>query len=128
MCPHQSVIISKFFYGNVYCQEPVTFTAENESDDVAQIFIDTLEENIKDIYKFKFQQKMVFTAADAKEYDAASVYHVGEQPFDSNDKNKIKVRNHCHLSGRFRGAAHKDCNLNYKIPDIFPVIFHCLSG
>ena len=39
-----------------------------------------------------------------------------------------KVRNHCHLTGKFRGAAHEVCNLKYKVPKFFPVVFHNLSG
>ena len=35
----------------LYFQEPVTFVKEFNDDDVAQIFIDTLEKNIKDIDK-----------------------------------------------------------------------------
>ena len=35
---------------------------------------------------------------------------------------------HCHLSGKFRGAAHEFCNLKYKVPKFFPVVFHNLSG
>ena len=38
------------------------------------------------------------------------------------------MRNHCHLSGKFRGAAHEVCNLKYKVAKFFPVIFHNLSG
>ena len=38
------------------------------------------------------------------------------------------MRDHCHLSGKFRGAAHEVCNLKYKIPKFFPVAFHNLSG
>ena len=38
------------------------------------------------------------------------------------------MRDHCHLSGKFRGAAHEVCNLKYKIPTFFPVVFHNLSG
>ena len=45
----------KCFDDTLYSQEPVTFVKEHNDDDVAQIFIDTLEKNIKDIYKtFKF--------------------------------------------------------------------------
>ena len=41
---------------------------------------------------------------------------------------KDRVRHHCHLSGKIRGAAHEICNLKYKIPKFFPVVFHKLSG
>jgi len=38
-----------------------------------------------------------------------------------------KVRDHCHLTEDFRGAAHKNYNLNYKIPHFYPVFIHNLS-
>ena len=45
----------KCFDDTLYSQEPVTFVKEYDDDDVGQIFIDTLEKNIKEIYKkFKF--------------------------------------------------------------------------
>ena len=40
----------------------------------------------------------------------------------------IRVRDHCHLSGRFRGPAHSECNLNYKNAFYIPIVFHNLSG
>ena len=41
----------KVFWRHTLSQEPVTFVKEHNDDDVAQIFIDTLENNIKEIYK-----------------------------------------------------------------------------
>ena len=38
------------------------------------------------------------------------------------------VRDYCHLSGKFTGAAHEVCKVEYKIPAFFPVVFHNLSG
>ena len=39
---------------------------------------------------------------------------------DKSDKNAFKlyhkVRNHCHYTRKYRGAAHNICNLRYKTP------------
>ena len=35
-----------------------------------------------------------------------------------------KVRDHCHFTGKFRGAAHSICNLHYKVPQELPVKIH----
>src|SRR6218665_244718 len=40
---------------------------------------------------------------------------------------KDRVRDDCHLSGKFKGAAHNECTLNYKIPKFIPVVFRNLS-
>ena len=35
-----------------------------------------------------------------------------------------KVRDHCHCTGKFKGAAHSISNLRYKTPKEIPVVFH----
>ena len=44
----------------------------------------------------------------------------------TNDKDK--VRDHCLITGKYRGAAHKECNSKLRIPGKLPVIFHNLQG
>ncbi|VVC43987.1 F-box domain,Leucine-rich repeat domain, L domain-like [Cinara cedri] len=39
-----------------------------------------------------------------------------------------KVKDHDHLTGKYRGAAYSICNLNYKVPRFIPVFFHKISG
>jgi len=51
--------------------------------------------------------------------------HMCEKPFEPED---MRVREHCHLTGRYRDPTHLSCNLNYKDSHIIPVIFHNLSG
>ena len=42
--------------------------------------------------------------------------------------NKDKVRDHCHIIGKYRRAAHKKCNSELRIPRKLPIIFHNLEG
>ena len=42
--------------------------------------------------------------------------------------NDEKVRDHCHVAGKFRGAAHWDCNINFQLTRKVPIIFHNLKG
>ena len=39
-----------------------------------------------------------------------------------------KVRNHCHITGKCRGAAHWSCNVNLKLTKNVFIIFHNLKG
>ena len=39
-----------------------------------------------------------------------------------------KVRDHCYITGKYRGAAHWSCNVNLKPSKKITVIFHNLGG
>ena len=56
-------------------------------------------------------------------YDNSTLCHICSEKL-GNDR----VRDHCHLTGKFRGTAHKACNLKYRVQQFFPVVFHNLSG
>ena len=102
----------------------VKHTKRTEDEDVSQVFVDRLEKDIKCIYnEFKFSKKMILTEEDKNDFKKATHCHICER-----ELGRDRVRDHCHLSGKFRGAAHNDCNINYKDPKFFPVIFHNLSG
>ena len=44
------------------------------------------------------------------------------------DNDDEKVRDHCHITSKFKGAAHWDCNINFELTKKIPVIFHNLKG
>ena len=39
-------------------------------------------------------------------------------------KNYRKVRDHCHYTGKYRGAAHSICNLKFNVPNEIPIVFY----
>ena len=65
----------------------------------------------KDEYEWHYQHK---------------VCHISKRIFRTGDDNKKyhKVKDHCHYTGEYRGAAHDICNLRYKTPKEIPVVFH----
>ena len=65
------------------------------------------------------------TPVQWKDYKHVSSCHICFKPFKEGNQ---KMRDHCHYSGIYRGAAHSLCNLQYKIPSYIPVVFHNLSG
>ena len=52
--------------------------------------------------------------------------YIYKRGFSTDDENKKyhKVRDHCHYTGKYRGAAHDICNLRYKTAKEIPVVFH----
>ena len=75
---------------------------------------------------------MPLTYDKNKSYKEQKICHIYEEKFcidkdDDNYKNKRKVKDHCHDTGKFTTAAHSKCNLNYKIPKDIPIIIHNAS-
>ena len=114
----------KCFDDEVYSPKLVTYTASTDNEDVAQIFVNMLEEDAKSIYKrFRAPKDMIFGTKEREKFDDMTECWLcgGELGVD-------KVRDHCHLTGKYRGAAHNKCNLQYRRPKFIPVVFHNLSG
>ena len=63
------------------------------------------------------------TDEEKESYEKQKVCFICGKEFNT-DKKYCKVRDHCHYTGKFRGAAHSICNLRYKIPREIPVVFH----
>ena len=111
-----------------YDPKPVLYRAKDKNEDVSQKFVEMLEEDIREIYKKKlnFSAKMKpLTKEKQCEFEKAEICWICRGKFDESEK---KVRDHCHFTGKYRGAAHNKCNLQFKKTKFTPVFFHNLSG
>ena len=108
----------KCFEDNVCDLEPRTYTGE----DVIEKFIEWLEKDVKYISNIS-TKKMIFRKKEAIDFNNATNCWIckGELGLD-------KVRDHCHLTGRYRGAAHNQCNLKYRRLTFTPVVIHNLTN
>ena len=64
-----------------------------------------------------------------EEQEEQEACHICKEKFcmdenDENDENRRMVKDHCHYTGKFRGATHRICNLRYKVPENIPVVIH----
>ena len=67
----------------------------------------------------------LLTENEKESYENQGLCHICDKEFYiDNNKNMRKVRDRCHHTGKYRGAAHSKCNLNYKIVKEIPVLFH----
>ncbi|KYN07670.1 PREDICTED: uncharacterized protein LOC108779646 [Cyphomyrmex costatus] len=85
--------------------------------------LEDLAHRVKNI--ISTNRPMDFTCDDWRKFNSATHCHICEKPFAPDDE---RARDHCHLTGRYRGPAHVNCNLNYKDSFYIPIVFHNLSG
>ena len=111
----------KCFDDKVYKPKKVSYTGE----DAARKFVEMLEKDIKIITNIP-EKEMIFRIQEKQHYEKETRSWICKGEF--NDDKNYKVRDHCHFTGRYRGAAHNKCNLNYTKPNFTPVVFHNLSG
>ena len=75
----------------------------------------------------KKKEMIPLTGEENKFYEKQKVCYICEKEFctdDDDNKQYQKVRDHCHYTEKFRGAAHSICNIRYKTPKEIPVVFH----
>ena len=128
---HEPVSFSyyiKCFDDNVYEPKLRNYTGE----DAMEKFVEWIEEDVKEIANIP-DVEMIFGPDELDQFNGATKCWICKGEFDDTADEKgyrknEKVKDHCHYTGRFRGAAHNSCNLKYKKPKFIPVVFRNLSG
>ena len=75
-----------------------------------------------------FNKPLKMTNDDVDKFEKAKKCHICDKEYTEKD---TRVRDHCHITGKYRGSAHQKCNLQLRLnPEEIkiPVIFHNLRG
>jgi len=95
-----------------------------QDENVAEIFCKRLWNDIEKVWSSEVKPMMI-TEDDKIDFDNATQCWICQRDFTKKDK---KVRDHCHFTGKYEGAAHHKCNALSRKLKFVPVKFHNLSG
>ncbi|VDH99151.1 Hypothetical predicted protein [Mytilus galloprovincialis] len=95
---------------------------QREGEDVAQVFVERLERDVKRLNNIPRVRLFMMTIEDKENHKNASMCWIYVQALGED-----KVWDHCHLTAKYRGSAHKICNLKHRLPKYVPVYFHKLA-
>ena len=67
-----------------------------------------------------FNKEFSMDREDGEELENSTKRRICDISYIEDD---VKVRNHCHITVKYRNSAHKDCNINVKLNHKLPVVF-----
>ena len=79
----------------------------------------------KKMMKKHFHKNFIMSAEEEERFQLSNSCWICDTLFYVGDE---KVRDHCHITEKYRGAAHWSCNINLKLTKKIPVIFYNLRG
>ena len=89
-------------------------------------FCKDLREHATKIINYEKKDMIPLTKKEEKHHNKQNVCYISKKEFntDNIDKKHHKVKDHCHYTGKYRGATHNICNLRYRIPKEIAIVFH----
>ena len=64
-----------------------------------------------DVMKKHFNKELVMTKEGNEDFKNSTKCLIWDNEYIDTD---VKVRDHCYIFGKYRGSAHRDCNINLK--------------
>ena len=114
-------------YDDKYTQPMKIYRGEKAVYTFLEYMLDEVK-YCKRIIKKEFNKPLNMTKENEEEFQKAEECYICNKKYTNQD---IRVRDHCHITGKFRGSAHQECNLQFRLnPEKIkiPVIFHNLRG
>ena len=117
-------------YDKQYSKETVIYRGNKVVDNFIVCMLNQVNDCQK-VMKEHFNKPLVMSNEDEKDFQNLKKCHISDRKYKEDEKKNIPVRDHCHITGKYRGSPHRDCNLKLQISADkikIPVIFHNLKG
>ena len=111
-------------YDNTFSKPLKVYRGEKAVYKFTEEMIEEIE-YCKQAIETQFNKPLKMTEADEKEFQKADRFHICDNKYTEED---TRVGDHCHITGKYRGSAHQRCNINFRLTDKMPVVFHNLRG
>ena len=101
--------------------------------DCMKNFSKDLRELASKIINYEKKKMIPLTTEEKIYHNKQKICYICKKEFNNNDtegsrslerKKNYKVWDHCHYTGKYRGAAHNICYLRYKVPKEILIVFH----
>jgi hypothetical protein len=104
-------------------------TVQYTGNDAALHFNQTLVEIEDDLIKLLQRHRKLekLSEGDESKFQESTVCWICEKPLTPEDETNATVRDHCHYSGQFLGAAHSLCNIVRRQKSHIPLFAHNMS-
>ena len=77
------------------------------------------------VMKNHFNKELAMSKIDTEDFENSTKCWIFDNAYVDGD---VKVRDHCHVTGKYRGSAHRDCNINVKLNHKIPFVFDNLKN
>ena len=114
-------------YDDKYSKPATTYRGEKAVYKLMEAMLEEVK-YCKKVMKKEFNKPLRMTKDDEEKFQKAKECHICDKKYTDID---IRVRDHCHITGKYRGSAHQECNLKLRVNQEelkIPVIFHNLRG
>ena len=77
-----------------------------------------------EVVKNHFNKELVMTKEDNEDFKNPTKCWICDNDYIDGD---VKVRDHCHITGKYRGCPHRNCKINLRLNHKIPIVFHKLK-
>ena len=106
----------------------VILLKRNLGKDAVYNFINSMireSKHCSGVMKKHFSKKLMMSIKDNEDFKNSTKCWICDNDYVDSD---VKVRDHCHITGKYRGSIHRDCCINLKLIHKISVVLHNLKN